>query len=146
MFNSWQLNQSSVKLWQYLHFGNEYITYDHTLQMPLLNLLIDFAPFLWQGCVIFKFLHSSWLQVELGRGECNFLWEFWYEKKLIIYIYNRLGSKSVFQLGIPNVGCDFIFSSRFGCRLTKLNVLINLNLKIKKKLMTWRRKKETVLD
>ena len=42
------------------------------------------------------------------EGECNFLWEFWYEKKLVIYLYNRLGSKSVFQLGIPNVGCDFI--------------------------------------
>lgn len=97
--------------------------------MPLLKLWIDFAPFLWQGCVIFKFLHSSWLQVELGRGGCLFLWDFDMKRKLVIYLYNKLGSKkSVFQTWYSYCGMWFsfsFFSSKFGCKLTDIAECLN---------------------
>lgn len=33
------------------------------------------------------------------------------KRKLVIYLYNKLGSKKkvYFRLGIPNVGCGFLF-------------------------------------
>lgn len=112
MFHSCNWIKSSVKFWQRLHLGNEYLTvWSHPANATFEAVNIDFAPFLWQGRVIFKFLHSSWLQVELGRGDVIFLWDFDMKRKLVIYLYNKLGSKKkvYFRLGIPNVGCGFLF-------------------------------------
>lgn len=49
------------------------------------------------------------------------------KRKLVIYLYNKLGSKKVyFRLGILNVGCGFLFfSSKFGCKLTDIAECLN---------------------
>lgn len=63
-----------------------------------------------------------------GEGGCNFFMGFWYEKKLVIYLYNKLGSKkSVFQTWYSYCGVwfSFVFSSKFGCRLTDIAECLN---------------------
>lgn len=51
------------------------------------------------------------------------------KRKLVIYLYNKLGSKKVdFRLGILNVGCGFLFFfffSKFGCKLTDIAECLN---------------------